>query len=213
MPIPPPNVTPIDEKGTRTLPWYNYFNDLTNSLATLTTDVAGLDPLETGTFAAAATQPIVLTDYAAYRTIRIVLTDVTLSVPGEECAVRFSTDGGSTYDSGGSDYSWGFTQTSAAASAPSPWTDGGGSTADSSIRLELFGSTTAGLSGSAEIDILNRTAGRTMLRASCMSHYSDDNWYANLCFGERIAQQDTDAIQIFPVSGTFSGSYAVYGIK
>jgi hypothetical protein len=66
----------------------------------------GLVLLNSGTVTNAATLPIVLTSFTAYRGFRFVLSNFIPVTDVTALAVRLSTDGGSNYDSGASDYSW-----------------------------------------------------------------------------------------------------------
>src|SRR5262252_5606855 len=62
--------------------------------------------LASGTVSAAASLNIVLTSYTAYRAIKFVLQAFVPATDDSELWMRFSTNGGSSYDAGASDYAY-----------------------------------------------------------------------------------------------------------
>ena len=179
-------------------------------------DSHGLVKIASGTASGASTQDIVLTSATSYRAIKFFITNLSVSVDGAGVFLRTSSNGGSSYDSGASDYQWTYTGREEAALSQ-------GDDADSEIQLCGVG-TTAATSGvgsaagetfNAEVTLFDQTAAvRTQVQFSCT--YWDASGTASLAFisggGSRLSSADVDAIQFLPSSGTFSFSYAVYGM-
>lgn len=173
----------------------------------------GLTLLTSGAVTNAATLDIVLTAFTAFRGILVVLSGFLSVADGRELQMRFSTNGGSTYDSGATDYGY--------AGARSNET---GPTAIGSIGAPQIGLTGPANIGNATnegvnviISIFNQTSTVfwTRLIADCawMSSDATAQHIVSHTSGFRRAAQDTDAIQFFFSAGSniSAGNYAVYG--
>ena len=163
--------------------------------------------LSTGTFSAVSTLDFVLTTYTSFRALQFLLTNVTSSATNTIQA-RTSTNGGSTYDSGAGNYSWAQAFVSSSTGAGSS-----NSNSDTSIQV-CYGSTTAGDNLELLVTLYNQagTANFTGLNAVSVTRYTGITFINNNA-GNRLSSADVDAIRFLPSTGTFSGSYAVYGIQ
>lgn len=161
----------------------------------------GLEYLTSGTISNGTTNlDIVLTSYTAYRGILIKLINITPSTAAA-LLMRVSTNGGSSYDSGGSDYAWSWQR----------WAGGisfdGSDSADSQMRFVDSGGAET-IQASIEFMDQSNAGARTIFRFNGANN-EEERYEAN---GSRLTNQDTDAVRIFYATGTFtSGSYAVYG--
>lgn len=176
----------------------------------------GLVLLTSGTVNNAASLDIVLTAYTGFRAIKFVLSAFVPATDDVELWMRFSTNGGSSYDATG--YSF----------ANSGWRDGadGDLLARSAAANQIIvaGSTAATLAVSnvaaeggadAEVVLHNQTnTGRwSRARISSVAMSAVQETIAQHGGGMREAAQDTDAVQFLFESGNIaSGSYAVYGL-
>lgn len=152
---------------------------------------------------------------STYDTYMITMQGVQPSTDGSIMQMQTSTDGGSTYDSGASDYAWNSAGTN----------DGGtidpeGSTGDTKIGL-------AGEQGSEELGSgTNETlAGNIWMYNLSDTEYSKFNFnfsyldlVADHCSltggGARLSAADVDAVRIFMDSGNIStGTFKLYGYK
>lgn len=169
--------------------------------------------LNSGTVSSAATLDIVLTSYTAYRRVILVLDSWVPATDDVQLLLRFSTDGGSSYNSGASDYMYIGTSANANGTVTN-WN----SVAASSISLvnTTAGrkiSSDAGGSANFEITIPNRlTALKT--QAYWIGSYNDTQPWPDYTYGcgHRSTAQDTDAIRLLMSSGNISsGNWALYG--
>lgn len=174
----------------------------------------GLVFLTSGTVSAQATLPIVLTSYTTYRGIVIELINIIPVTDDNQLLCRLSTNGGSSYDSGASNYLYthcvsvnGVTETQSAAAT--------------SIRVA--GSTTGSVgvgNGTAEgvsatVKMMDQTNAAVKTRIACTAGFyaAGDLACSAHSSGLRNTAQDTDAIQfLFTTGNIASGSYAVYGL-
>jgi len=178
----------------------------------------GLVFLASGTVSSAATLDIVLTAYTAYRGLKFVLSGFLPATDDVELWMRLSTDGGSTYDAGASNYDWGW-----AGGNTSPLTQFRGSTGDTKILIAgdaaaLEGVGNASAEGvNAEITLLNQASAAFWPRITHQGAWVDAaatplNWFIQ-GGGMRRAAQDTDAVRFLFETGNISaGNYAVYGL-
>lgn len=188
----------------------NATNLLTNGF-----QVRGLVLLATGTVSSAATLDIVLTALTAFRTIDIVFQNFVPATDAATLEMRFSTNGGSSYDAGASDYNYANNR----ARSNTTTLTGDVDSADSSINV--CGSDAAsGLSnvsseggGSGLITLYGRTgASYTGAKYESGAFSGDLQTVSTDGWGVRNAAQDTDAVRLFFSSGNIaSGNYAVYG--
>lgn len=166
--------------------------------------------LAEGTVTAASSLPIVFTSYTDYKHIRIVITNLRATFPiGPNLLMRFSTNGGSSYDSGGSDYAYGNMV------AYSTNNFANGATTGSSILLESTISHVAGSSFCEDITIYNwqETGERTMAIGEFIKISSTTAISLGKNGGVRLASQDTNAVAFFLSGGDIAtAKYTVYGL-
>ena len=164
----------------------------------------GMTLLNSGTVSAAATLDIVLTGYTAYRGLIFKLINFVPVTDGAEFWVRTSTDGGSTYSAGASDYIWSYMRPGVTAN----------DVADSKIKVynSIDNSSVTGLS--ASIEVLGQTASviaRFIFTATVFD--SSSNFYPVFGTGARNANADVDAVRFMFSSGNIStGTWALYGL-
>jgi hypothetical protein len=170
--------------------------------------------LSAGTVSSAATSGHVLSAYTGYRVLRFVLTGITVSTDGVKFQLRTSTDGGSNYDSGASDYSYSAhlisdTDVTQTLNDYRLFTD----SADDAIEIcQAIGSTAGEV---AHLEVWLYGAASTTLYKSIKFHcfyVGSGVTVSGQGHGTRHATSDIDAVQFLVSAGTFSGSYAIYGL-
>jgi hypothetical protein len=173
----------------------------------------GLELLTSGTVSAAATLDIVLTSYTGYRGLKIFLYNFQPATDAVALWMRFSSDGGSSYDASGYGYSVFDSNASAGGSA----VDNSASAAQ--IKLNGVGALGNGAAEgtNVEITLLGQTSTALWSKATWTGVTIDSTATPDVQFytggGARRAAQDTDAIRFLMSSGNIaSGSYAVYGL-
>ena len=168
--------------------------------------------LNSGSVSAAATLDIDLTGYTAYRGVAVVLDGFVPATDGVDLYLRFSSDGGATFDASGYNY------------AGNRTTDGGTNIAFGSgnaAQIAITGS--AGIGNAAtegihlDLRLLRQTStalwGRVMFQAYAISLDVPPVGYTAVGGGAREAAQDTDAIRFLFSSGNIArGTWAVYGL-
>ena len=179
-------------------------------------DAAGMVLLTSGTVSSAATLDIVLTSYTGYRALKFVLESFIPATDDVELWMRFSTNGGSSYDATG--YS-----TTAIGSR-----DNFGSAllnnSASANQITIAKSGTAGESVSnaaaeagthCEIILYDQTVSqwpRIFFNCTWFGATVTDT-FQNSGGASRETSQDTDAVRFLFESGNIaSGKYAVYGL-
>jgi hypothetical protein len=169
----------------------------------------GLVLLTSGTVSSASALSIPLTSYTGYRGLKFEFINFIPATDSVALQVRFSTNGGSSYDSGSSDYKYSYLYyTSLNASV------NGSSDAASLIEMAgAVGSGSAeGVNTTAELLGQANAALKTRISFTSAVYSSNDQSRVAVGSGLRNTAQDTDAIQVFFSSGNIaSGSYAVYG--
>lgn len=175
----------------------------------------GLVLLNSGTVSSAATLDIVLTSYTGYRGLVIELINFIPATNDVELWIRLSTNGGSTYDAGGTDYL-----------VDGNYSDSsGGSASIKSTGLSRIavGVTTSaysigngaaeGISGSFILEGQTNTAVKQKVRYNTTFYCANDRLSSVQGSGMRSVAQDTDAIRFLFESGNIaSGSWALYGM-
>lgn len=146
-------------------------------------------------------------DYMAYMVVIANLhpeTDVT------EFRLRTSTDGGSSYDAGASDYRWAdFGSNDTGASA------GAGDGADSEIRLHTGYGNAANETSAGNV-LIYRPSAAIRATITYQMMISNDGGTLSQVFGsgQRLATADVDAIQFLFSSGDIgTGEFRLYGLK
>jgi hypothetical protein len=184
--------------GTGVASWSAVYRPLTTGLALLTS----------GTVSSAATLDIVLTSYTGYRGIQIELINFIPATDNVNLHLRTSTNGGSSYDAGGSDYRYAYLSIF----------NGGSSTQSSSAAAQIqidnaTGNGTAeGLSSTVKIMGQTNTAIQQRIIFDGDSFEASGDGVRVSGAGRRQAAGDVDAVRFLFSSGNIaSGSYAVYG--
>lgn len=190
-----------------------------NSIGAAIRPEIGVDLLASGTVSAQATLDIPLTTYTAYRAIKFVLTSFVPATDDSELWMRFSTDGGSSYNAGATDYSYAILGLFNNATSSSRGSAG-------APQMVLMGATGANLAVSnvateggtdIEVTLFDQSAtrfGRITYTGGFHSAQST-NATNGIMVGAagRLASQDTDAVRFMFESGNItSGNYAVYGL-
>jgi hypothetical protein len=170
----------------------------------------GLRLLNSGTVSSAATLDIVLTSYTAYRGLLFKLTNFIPATDGI-LSMRVSTDGGSNYDAGASDYAWAYIR-----HRGGNVTGNTGDTADDAI--DISGADNIESSGgpgvTCDITLMNQTATNRQpaIWATGLMTTTNPDIGIFACAGRRLADQDTDAVRFLFSSGNIaSGNWALYG--
>jgi hypothetical protein len=174
------------------------------------TQSAGTAMLASGTVSSAATLDIVLTAHAGYRGLVLVISDFLPATDGAAIWVRFSTDGGATYDATGYNYAFYVVSDTPASAA-----GGSGSANQIVIAASVGSASTEGYYG--EIKLFNRTSAARWSRIFHQGAYIDSGGTplgrSITGSGAREAAQDTDAIRIMCGSGDIaSASWSLHGI-
>jgi hypothetical protein len=152
---------------------------------------------------------------STYEAYKIILTDVVPASDDVALQCRTSTDGGSTYDNGASDYRWVTVGWSASGSTLQDE-----DTADSLIRLSPTSSTAWGWGsatnerGNGEFILYNPSGtGYTIIGGSAHYMNASANAVTSHDMGIRQSAADVDAIQFFFESGNVeSGEFTLYGM-
>jgi hypothetical protein len=130
------------------------------------------------------------------KTTKVFLTAVTGSVDGAEISIRTSTNNGSSYDSGGSDYEWYYIGSNGGAIAA-------GSATESYFRTKNSLHTTQDTN--LEFTIYDpASATQTIMDTKTMKGGGSG---FRLAGGVRVADADVDAVSLYANSGTITGSY------
>jgi len=177
---------------------------------------AGLALLNSGTVSAAATLDVVLTGFTAFRSLKFLLSGFVPATDDVELWMRFSTNGGSTYDAGAGSYSY-----AAVGGNDDGTTRNIASTGD--VKIIVAGSTgatdaisnvTAEGGVDSEITLHNQVATARWSGIRHTSSYIEANsrGSAVVGYGRRRTAQDTDAVRFLFESGNItSGNWALYG--
>jgi hypothetical protein len=177
---------------------------------------SALTLLTSGTVSAAATLDLVLTTYTTYRGLIFELINFIPATDDNELLCRFSTNGGSSYDSAANNYS--YTHTVGVNGVEETQS----STTVTEIRVA--GSTTGsvgigngaaeGLSCTLKLMDQTNTAVKTRITVDGGYYAAGDLPVSLMSTGFRNLAQDTDAIRLFFTTGNItSGKYAVYGLS
>lgn len=176
----------------------------------------GLQLLNSGTVSNAATLDIVLTSFTAYRGFKILLSSFVPATDDVELWMRFSTNGGSSFDATGYGYSLKFALGNAA-----PVSSFNGAGAATFIPVAFHSTATLAVSNvaseggvDAEITIQDQTAARfTRARVISSYHSASGTLVSQTGDGQRETAQDTDAVRfLFEGGGNIaSGKWALYG--
>lgn len=169
----------------------------------------GIKLLNSGSVSGSATLDIVLTSYTAYRALLIKLINIIPATDNVDLRMRTSTNGGSSYDSGGSDYRWGYLyvdynssgneNSSGPTSTITIWKNQGNSTGEhGNVDIQIDGQTNTGTYGKFT------TRGMFETTSTLPVHISG--------FAVREASADIDAVRFYYASGNIAScTWALYG--
>lgn len=177
----------------------------------------GLVLLNSGTVSSAATLDIVLTSFTAYRGLRLMLSAFVPATDDRELWLRTSTNGGSSYDAGASDYAW---INNLAREAVGIVLDA----VNPDTKIVIAGLTTTGTlsvsntssEGGAHVilDIMGQTATSRWGAVKYTAGYvaGSGSFLSLSGTGWRLASADIDAVRFLFESGNISsGGWALYG--
>lgn len=174
------------------------------------------EKLDSGTVAAAATLDISLVSYGStYRSFMIRLENFNPATDDVELWVRTSTDGGSTFDAGGTDYSYAAQGLGSAAYTTV-------SAGDARIRIGSGGATAAignAANESISLDLILYDLSETTFNKKLIWNYAYNQASAGqantgMGGGWRIATTDIDAIRFLFESGNIDeGKWGLYGMR
>lgn len=135
-----------------------------------------------------------------------VWVDGIVGTDGAAMRLQTSTDGGSSYDSGASDYY--YIAVGSKASSSSAYAEVGNTT---NVNLIQRIGSAAGESFSGYFTVHNPTATHYTNISSnfAATENTGDNFWQWQAWGQRISAADVDAFKIYPSSGTFTISYVV----
>jgi hypothetical protein len=173
--------------------------------------VGGIVLLTSGTVTNQATLDIVLTAYAAYRGLTFYLTSWKPATDNINLLVRVSTNGGSSYDAGATDYKY-----ASLLHDSTPTSAAGGSNGTTAITVgDAIGNGAAeGLDVILDLFAQTDTTIQPRILSRATIYQQNDNARGNHTSGRRVVAQDTDAIRFLFSSGNIaSGKYAVYGLS
>ncbi len=180
------------------------------------TSYSGRVPLLSGTVSSAATLDIVLGTFGAdFDSYELELISMLPATDGAFPLLRFSTDGGSTFNAGASDYKYANRGVADDASVVSR-------TSSANTEIQLGSDTGVGNVStegiSSTVKLMNVTSSSLWTRARYDSVFVDSNAGQRLWSvrgaGVRVAAQDTDAVRFLFHSGNIaSGRYKLYGLR
>jgi hypothetical protein len=165
--------------------------------------------LATKTASASATLDFTEFNNAVYRRYEFEFDDILPATSGEDFILRTSTNAGSSYDAGASDYRWSYGGTTNSATYVSA------SSGDTAIEICGLVSSAAGDFGvCGELELMACKTGRRTLSKSFVVYESSSNVTVQLTGGgTRLATQDTDAVRfLFTAGAITSGTIRMFGI-
>jgi hypothetical protein len=173
-------------------------------------EVPGRLLLQSVTASASATMDFTFFDNAIYRYYEFELENVKPTTDGDELFCRVSTNGGSSYDNGASDYAF-----SAHALGVGGGLTGFGDSATTAIQLTTSLGNAAGergVSGTVKVFLAGQAV---QTRIKYELGYDNQSTVMTVSYGHgvRRADQDTDAFRFLMTSGTIaSGTIRMYGL-
>jgi len=177
-------------------------------------ETGGMVLLESGTKSAAATNSWVMTSYTGYANKLLRIRALVVTTDAVTLAFKVSTDGGSSYDGGASDYSW-LASVVQMTAVPAITATDVGDNADTDVSLtgDVTLGNDAGFHADFDVTLLSTTsASQLSMKWDGTMIESVNNLLATVKgAARRLASQDTDAVQIAVSSGTIACSYELYG--
>ncbi len=169
---------------------------------------SGMTLLTSGSVSNQATLDIVLTSYTAFRAIKFFLTGYVPATDNTAFWIRTSSNGGSSYDSGANDYSWGELFVTASAGGTS---GDDGDNLDAQIRIASGYGNASNEVAAFEITLYPSTLNR-LIHASCIRFDSAANLNGSFHSGVRGGSADVNAVRFLSSSGNLTVNYAVFGM-
>lgn len=169
---------------------------------------SGIIKVLTGVFISISELDLVMTDFAAYRNKKLVLNSVAPASDGASLRLQFSSNGGSSFSTGASDYTWAYSSNLANSSPNDP-----GSTADAAIVLALAVGSGTSESVNAEVDLFDTNISGAATRAlfKCSSFSTLGTLLSIRGAGGLVATPVTDALRIsFGVGNIAAIAYSLY---
>jgi hypothetical protein len=148
-------------------------------------------------------------DNATYQNYMLVVDKFIPTTDNVAGGIRTSTNGGSTFDSGGSSYKWGYYENSMS-STQTPADFGG----NASLIYTIPSTGTATNEAASFIVYIQNPADSAYTRVNFHGQYTRDDGQHRYYFGGglRNSAANVDAIQIIPASSTIESiSYSLYG--
>jgi len=185
-----------------------------NSGATAPEWAAGTDRVLLATKTASASATLDFTEFnnAVYRRYEFELANVKPATDNVDFYLRTSTDAGSSYDAGASDYAWGSAGTSAASATTGA---SAGDTAMLMTTVVKIGNAAAeyGVSGLLNVTGAPSASVFTEMRGQ-WTYWNTSGAMVHLSGGgARLSAEDTDAIRFLFSSGNItSGTIRMYGV-
>ena len=176
-------------------------------------NLSGLFFIESQDAASSASLDFTGFDSANYDSYLFVLSNIIPATDAVALYARTSSDGGSTYDSGASDYVY---STHSAKTANAGVSEVGGTAAQIAITtVGTLGSDTDEDGASGELKILGpHLTKRTQVTFNAAWEGSDGDYYFTTGGGARLSSADVDAIQFIMSSGNIeSGTITMYGLR
>lgn len=171
----------------------------------------GMDLLSTQTASNSATLNFVLSSYTpVYNSFQFRLIGLKPATDGATLWIRTSTDGGSNYDSGASDYDWIINNLQAGTNTAT------GDAADSEITTaNVVGSANAeSIRGVVDLFLATSTAGSVQFNWNLGYCTTDGSLVLQNGLGRRLAAADIDAVRFLFDSGNITqGFIQLYGIR
>lgn len=171
--------------------------------------------LATKTASASATLNFTEFNNAVYRRYEFDLENVFLATDDLTLFLRTSTNGGSSYDSGASDYQWSLTGMSGATAVSTGSTGAGSINLTNSTAGNRIGNAAGeyGVNGIIVMFNAGNAASATDIQTR-ISYFNTATAYSQyIGSGVRAAAADVDAVRFLPTSGNItSGTIRMYGI-
>ena len=162
--------------------------------------VGGLEFIESQDASSDSTIDLTSFDASAYDGYQIRLDNVDFG--SSTLTMRTSTDGGTGYDSGASDYAWRFLLDA---------TTEGNSAADTEIELTSSYGATAVVSGT--IDVFGPDKTENTVVSWDLTVVSGSLVTRSVGGGVRLSAADVNAVQLLPLSGTLTGRVSFFGYR
>lgn len=171
----------------------------------------GLQLLDSGTASNAATLDFNFAAHPGFRGFRMELTDFLPVTDNVGIYARVSTNGGSSFDEGSSDYMYHGDQTYSAGGGGSSARNGNGN-----AQILLTQSIDNALAFNMSItmmDVTNTGAWPKLIAEGAGVYNSGTDLWGIRMFGARAAAQDTDQLRVLAASGNLYCDWALYGFR